>query len=37
MTLIDWAVIGGALAAIGIVNWYFFLASRGHTTMRHEH
>jgi hypothetical protein len=37
MTLIDWAVIGGAVAAIAVVNWYFFIASRGHVAMRHEH
>jgi hypothetical protein len=25
----DWFVVAGALAAIGWVNWYFFLADRG--------
>ena len=37
MTLIDWAMIVGAAAAIVVVHWYFFIASRGHATMRHEH
>src|SRR5665213_1648563 len=37
MTLVDWVVIAGAAAAIGVVNWYFFIASRGHAKMRHEH
>ena len=37
MTLIDWLVLGGAAAAIAVVNWYFFIASRGHEKMRHEH
>jgi hypothetical protein len=37
MMLIDWLVIGGSAAAIAIVNWYFFIASRGHAPMHHEH
>ena len=37
MTLVDWVVIAGAAAAIGVVNWYFFIASRSHAKMRHEH
>ena len=28
MTLVDWVVIAGAVAAICVVNWYFFIASR---------
>jgi hypothetical protein len=28
MTSLDWIVIAGALAAIGVVNWYFFFAGR---------
>ena len=28
---LDWAVIAGALAAIGVVNWYFFVAGRRRT------
>lgn len=28
MTLVDWLVVLGALALIGWVNWYFFLAER---------
>ncbi len=27
MTGMDWAVIIGGLAAIGWINWYFFLAT----------
>lgn len=26
MDLLDWGVVAGGLAAIGWVNWYFFLA-----------
>jgi hypothetical protein len=37
MTLIDLIVVGGAIASIAIVNWYFFVASRGQAKMRHEH
>jgi hypothetical protein len=37
MTVIDWAVVAAAVFSIGVVNWYFFIASRGHATMRHEH
>jgi hypothetical protein len=37
MTSLDWVVIAAALAAIGVVNWYFFIASRGHAAMVHEH
>ncbi len=37
MTLVDWGVVAGALAAIGVVNWYFFVASRGPATMTHQH
>jgi hypothetical protein len=37
MTSLDWVVIAVALAAIGVVNWYFFIASRGHAAMMHEH
>ena len=37
MTTLDWIVIVAALAAIGVVNWYFFIASRGHAKMSHEH
>jgi hypothetical protein len=37
MTTLDWIVIAAAAAAIGVVNWYFFVASRGHEPMRHEH
>ena len=37
MTTVDWLVIAGAAAAIGVVNWYFFIASHGYVTMRHEH
>jgi plastocyanin domain-containing protein len=29
MQATDWLVIAGGLAAIGWVNWYFFLAARG--------
>lgn len=29
LTLIDWAVIAGGLAAIAWIGWYFFLADRG--------
>ena len=29
MTPLDWLVLGLASAAIGWVNWYFFLADRG--------
>jgi plastocyanin domain-containing protein len=34
LTITDWAVVGGAAAAIAWVNWYFFLAERpsGHAT-----
>jgi plastocyanin domain-containing protein len=28
MNVIDWIVIAGGLAAVGWVNWYFFLAER---------
>ena len=28
---LDWAVIAGALAAIAVVNWYFFVAGRRRT------
>ena len=28
MSLIDWLVIAGAVAAIAWVNWYFFIAGR---------
>jgi hypothetical protein len=28
MTALDWTVIAGGVAAIGWVNWYFFLAGR---------
>ena len=27
MTLTDWLVVAGGIAAIAWVNWYFFLAS----------
>jgi hypothetical protein len=37
MTTLDFIVIAAALAAIGVVNWYFFIASRGHAPMPHEH
>ena len=37
MTALDWIVIAAAVAAIGVVNWYFFIASRGHVPVRHEH
>jgi hypothetical protein len=37
MTSLDWVVIAAALAAIGVVNWYFFVASRAHAAMMHEH
>jgi len=37
MTSIDWIVVAGAATAICAVNWYFFIASRGHEKMRHEH
>jgi len=37
MTTLDFIVIAAALAAIGVVIWYFFIASRGHAPMRHEH
>ena len=29
MSATDWFVVVGALAAIGWVNWYFFLADSG--------
>lgn len=29
MTVTEWAVVAGGLAAIAWVNWYFFLAGRG--------
>lgn len=29
MTPADWAVLAAGAAAIGWVNWYFFLAERG--------
>ncbi len=28
MTPLDWLVVAGGVAAIGWVNWYFFLAER---------
>lgn len=28
MSAADWVVIGGGLAAIALVNWYFFVAGR---------
>jgi plastocyanin domain-containing protein len=28
MTLIEWSVVFGAVALIGLVNWYFFIAGR---------
>ena len=31
MTSLDWMVIAGGLAAIGIVNWYLFVAGRRRT------
>jgi len=31
MTSLDWIVIAAALAAIAIVNWYFFVAGRRRT------
>jgi hypothetical protein len=31
MTSLDWIVIASGLAAIGIVNWYFFVAGRRRT------
>lgn len=31
MTSLDVIVIAGGMAAIGIVNWYFFLAGRRRT------
>jgi len=31
MTSLDWIVIAAALAAIAIVNWYFFIAGRRRT------
>ncbi|MGI8497479.1 MAG: cupredoxin domain-containing protein [Gemmatimonadaceae bacterium] len=34
MTGADWGVLGGGLAAIGLVNWYFFVAERGAATAR---
>ncbi len=37
MTTLDVIVIAAAVAAIGIVNWYFFIASRGHPPMPYEH
>jgi plastocyanin domain-containing protein len=32
MSSIDWMVIAAGVAAIGWVNWYFFLAERGAVT-----
>ena len=29
MSAADWIVVVGGIAAIGWVNWYFFLAERG--------
>jgi len=29
MTITDWVVVGGGLAGIAWVNWYFFVAGRG--------
>jgi hypothetical protein len=37
MTALDWIVIAAAAAAIGVVLWYFFVASRGHAPVHHEH
>jgi len=37
MTTLDWIVIAASAALIGVVNWYFFIASRGHVPMHHEH
>jgi hypothetical protein len=37
MTSLDWMVIAAAVAAIGVVNWFFFIASRGHAPVHHEH
>jgi len=31
MTSLDWIVSAAALAAIAIVNWYFFVAGRRRT------
>lgn len=28
---LDWIVIASGLAAIGVVNWYFFIAGRRRT------
>ena len=28
LTITEWAVVGGAAAAIAWVNWYFFAAER---------
>lgn len=33
MTLTEWIVIGAGLAAIGWVNWYFFVAGRSAATV----
>ncbi len=39
MTAADWVVLAIGVAAIGWVNWYFFLSSKatGATSHGHEH
>ena len=37
MTILDWIVIAGGLAAIAWVNWYFLLAGRRASDSRGDH
>ncbi len=36
MTLLDWVVIAGGVAAIGLVVWWFFVAGKP-GAVRHDH